>query len=220
MTGLSRVADGDRMCKSRKGSPKPVAGRRGRPGATEQAPLAHSDVQRTQTRSRRLSVVVDLKNGKPIERGWLKGGALVSTVPRWAKFHKSAHRAKGPLRVLVAEDEGFLREAAVQALARWGMIVHKTAKPGNVVGMVRRFRPDVVVLDDHFKAAGVSFSVLMPDLIGMFPNVRVVVTTERPLSELTSANDPAKWGASDVVWKSTMLHGHELERSVANVARG
>lgn len=143
-----------------------------------------------------------------------QNGTVVVSNRASARAQRAFAGSKGPLRVLVVEDAGKVRDAASDVLARRGMIVHKTAKPDSLLQAVMRFRPDVVVMDDYFSKAQVSSASLMPQIMERFPGVRFVVTSDKPLSTLTPATDPHRWGASRVVEKATMLRDNNLERSV------
>lgn len=140
----------------------------------------------------------------------------VGTTPRTRRL---SSETKGPIRVLVVEDEGRVRDAAVHILLRRGMIVHKVAKPTNLVQTIRRFRPDVMVLDDYFERSGVEFSKLMPSILGQFPAIPVIVTSNSDLSQLSFSDNPFNWGASDVVQKSDILRSRKLDESVMSLAR-
>lgn len=127
-------------------------------------------------------------------------------------------RAPGPLRVLVVDDEGKVRNAAAGVLERQGMIVHATASPSNLVQEVRRFKPDVIVLDEFFEKTRVSYRRLLPTLIDAVPGVRVVITSSRHRTDAEVESDLVRWGASDILRKSTMLRDHSLEDSVLKAA--
>ena len=56
-------------------------------------------------------------------------------------------------RVLIAEDEDRIRNRAALQLTRSGMRVKKVGAPGRLDILLDSFKPDVLILDDHLRAA-------------------------------------------------------------------
>ncbi|KQO42527.1 response regulator [Methylobacterium sp. Leaf85] len=149
----------------------------------------------------------------------LSGYAAVPYGQSSPSFHRPGLKPKAPLRVLVVEDAGEIRDAAADVLTRRGMVVRKASRLDNLIQNLHRFKPDVVVLDDYFRQSKVGFAELMPTLVERFPGIRYVITLSGTPTK-DAETDPLRWGASDVVRKDTMFRDRILERSVINAARG
>jgi two-component system OmpR family response regulator len=81
----------------------------------------------------------------------------MSTQTRAPLVGPKLHRADGsPVRVVVVDDETSLTDLLGMALRYEGWEVHTAADGHSAIGLVRQFRPDVVVLD-----------IMLPDLDGL-----------------------------------------------------
>ncbi len=168
------------------------------PATPEQCP------GRTMTLKRKSLATFTTLEGKRGTRK-MRWGEPVRTGGHTGQSHLMVDEPQRPWRVLVAEDQSRLRDIAVDALARTGMVVRKTSRPDYLLAAVRRFKPDVIVLDDRFSRARVAFSSLVPTLKERFPGVRVIVTSDADRPARDYSADPVNWGAWDVVSKRGML---------------
>lgn len=157
-----------------------------------------------------------------------KGGGKVyvaTAARRWGSDGISSTR-HGPdqtgrreqLRVLIAEDERSLRDVAASRLVRHGMVVQTVDRLNAIEPTLRQFRPHVIVLDNRFERGGVGSRSILPELVGMYPSVGIVVTTDKQAPGTEQPRDPLTWGAAGVLDKATMFHGTKLEDTVMEAA--
>ncbi len=89
-----------------------------------------------------------------------------------------------PRRVLIVDDHAGFRSFARQLLTAEGYLVLGEAEQGSsVVGVVRRLRPDLVLLD-----------IRLPDIDGFEVARRLAEEPDPPMVVLISSRDAADYG--------------------------
>jgi len=125
------------------------------------------------------------------------------------------------LRVMIAEDNGWLLEGMADILSFRGAAVRKVADPGDILRMLSGFRPHVLVLADWFARKRVGLEAVIPDVASRFPGVRVIVTVVDPSHGAPGVREARVWGAAGILPKDSVLAGDWLRRAVADaVQRG
>lgn len=95
----------------------------------------------------------------------------------WADNPIPVHRAGGPTRVVVADDQRHVREAVRLVLELEGRfeVVGEAADGWEAVEMARLHQPDLILLD--LLMPGMGGAEALPHLLGAAPSAKVVVLT-------------------------------------------
>lgn len=101
-----------------------------------------------------------------------------------------------PLLLLVDDDPTFTRVMA-RALIRRGLDVETAGSADEAMQLARKKKPDYAVLD--LKMEGDSGLVLLPRLLELYPELRVVILTG--YSSITTAVEAIKRGACNYLCK-------------------
>lgn len=101
-----------------------------------------------------------------------------------------------PLLLLVDDDPTFTRVMA-RALTRRGLDVETAGSADEAMLLARKKKPDYAVLD--LKMEGDSGLVLLPRLLELYPDLRVVILTG--YSSITTAVEAIKRGACNYLCK-------------------
>jgi DNA-binding NarL/FixJ family response regulator len=83
---------------------------------------------------------------------------------------------QGTIRVVLADDHAMVREALAQILESGGLrVVGQAASGPEAQEAVARTVPDVLVLD--YSMPGLDAAAVIPNLLGRWPNLKVLVLT-------------------------------------------
>lgn len=103
--------------------------------------------------------------------------------------------------ILVIDDDETFNAVLVNALRRRGLVAEGCTNPGMAVASARRMQPARIVLDLNLN--GMSGLSLMKPLLGVLPEVRIVVLTG--YASIATAVDAIKLGACQYLAKPVAM---------------
>jgi two-component system response regulator AtoC len=122
-------------------------------------------------------------------------------------------RRSGPedVKILVVDDEDYMREIVRQALEGAGFQVEEAATGGAALEMMRRYPYDVIVTD--LRLPGVTGEKLLQDALTIYPETIVIIMTG--YGNIQTAVDAIRQGAYDYLPKP-----FQLDEMVMRVEKG
>ncbi len=120
------------------------------------------------------------------------------------------HSDKG-VKILVVDDEDYMREIVSGALVRSGFDVAEASDGGTAVEMIRRFPYEVVVTD--LRLPGVPGEAVMQEALSIYPDTIVIIMTG--FGNIQTAVEAIRNGAYDFVPKP-----FQLDELVMRVQKG
>ena len=118
--------------------------------------------------------------------------------------------SKGDVRILVVDDESYMREVVRQALEGASFQVDEAADGEKALGMIRQYPYDVIITD--LRMPGPSGERVMQEALSIFPETIVIIMTG--FADIQTAVDAIRTGAYDFVPKP-----FQLEEMVMRVER-
>jgi len=118
--------------------------------------------------------------------------------------------SKEDVRILVVDDENYMREVVRQALEGASFQVDEAADGEKALGMIRQYPYDVIITD--LRMPGPSGEKVMQEALSIFPETIVIVMTG--FADIQTAVDAIRTGAYDFVPKP-----FQLEEMVMRVER-
>ena len=102
------------------------------------------------------------------------------------------------IRVLIADDDPTILEnySLILELDRSQSYLVETVRQVNdVMGAIKRFRPDVVLLDNHFDDNEAGIDDLLPRISALYPEISVVIITAKRGSDSDPILRAMGWSA-------------------------
>ena len=130
------------------------------------------------------------------------------------KAHAAGRNRRPRQRVLIAEDEARVSERTAARLVKRGMIVRRLRDPSRLDLAMDVFKPDLLILDEHFDAGSKGFETSLTLAMGRHPRTKVIVTVDGNQADLVPGRRPASWGAAGVLEKASMFKHSALETTV------
>ncbi|MGA2260426.1 MAG: sigma-54 dependent transcriptional regulator [Acidobacteriota bacterium] len=115
------------------------------------------------------------------------------------------------VKILVIDDEDYMREIVRQALERAGFMVEEAANGANALEMMRKYPYDVIITD--LRLPGVQGEKLLQEALTIFPETIVIIMTG--YGNIQTAVDAIRVGAYDYLPKP-----FQLDEMVMRVEKG
>jgi DNA-binding NtrC family response regulator len=116
-------------------------------------------------------------------------------------FIRGKMERKNDVRILVVDDEDYMREVVRQALEHAGFDVDEAADGKAAVAMLRKFPYNVIITD--LRLPGLAGEIILEDALSLFPETIVILMTG--FGNIQSAVEAIRKGAYDYLPKPFQL---------------